>query len=217
MIKESRSWSRRSITMMQRCSQEQDRRERSSSFISRGMKRTRVAILTAARLVYLVSRYQLIRAKWPGRWKIARGIASRGDGRRIFVDRRVFQVKRSRHAESSRYQSVHVRGAADEWSRQPRYGPVTRDVIYNPAEVEAEDGRSVRHREAGHSPFFSFFFFFKFIFRAHVCLRELRLRAISVDGTSSHPIHVAMRIASQPRLRELNSRRARTIWWEGEE
>jgi len=98
-------------------------------------------------------------------WKITRNRIAwwQTDG---FVDRCVFRVNDQlshraapRCTASSRYQSVHVRGVADEWSRSPRYGPVTRDVIYNPLRW---GGRSVRH-QAGHSLFFLFFPPFLFI------------------------------------------------------
>lgn len=112
-------------------------------------------------------------------WKIA---WNRDDGRtdgRIRVDRRVFRGKRStlaRRAAPSRYRSVHVRGAADEWSRSPRYGPVTRDVIYNPHRSGVE-GLYVITSGTFPLSFLFLFFFFVIHFRPPV---RSRLRAINL-------------------------------------
>jgi hypothetical protein len=129
-------------------------------------------------------------------WKIAWNRDGRRTDGRIRVDRRVFRGKRStlaRRTAPSRYRSVHVRGTADEWSRSPRYGPVTRDVIYNPHRGGVEGLYVIT---SGTFPL-SFLFFFSLLCYSFSCKRpplRSRLRAINLSEFMSDTRRDAYRI-----------------------
>lgn len=99
----------------------------------------------------------------------------------------------SHRAAPSRYRNVHVRGVADEWSRSPRYGPVTRDVIYN---LPRWDGRPVRH-QAGHSLLFPFFLLL-LLFHSFSCERPPPQSRFHTISARNKP---ATRIMSRPSSR----------------